>query len=266
MGFAKVGDARKKGTERERERERETSPPALSRSLSTFSTLDAPGKKKLPSLLRRQVLPRGGRTYTLCGTPDYIAPEVLLNRGHGRGADWWSFGVLVYEALAGFPPFCAPDPADTYRRIVAGEWACPAHFSAAARDLVRRLLTADLSSRIGCLAGGAGDVKRHAWFRGVDWALLAAARTPAAAAARAAKAGAPAPAALGSAVVLPAPPIVPRGGNGAEDDTSNFDDFSGMAESNGGGASGGGNSGGSGGGGSDGSGLGRAEQAQFSDF
>ena len=173
MGFAKVGDARKKGTERERrERERETSPPALSRSLSTFSTLDAPGKKKHPSLLRRQVLPRGGRTYTLCGTPDYIAPEVLLNRGHGRGADWWSFGVLVYEALAGFPPFCAPDPADTYRRIVAGEWACPAHFSAAARDLVRRLLTADLSSRIGCLAGGAGDVKRHAWFRGVDWALL----------------------------------------------------------------------------------------------
>jgi hypothetical protein len=131
---------------------------------------------------------------------------------------------------------------------------------------VRRMLTADLSSRIGCMAGGAGDVKRHAWFRGVDWALLAAARTPAAAAARAAKAGAPAPAALGSAVVLPAPPIVPHGGNGAEDDTSNFDDFSGMAESNGGGGSGGGNSGGSGGGGSDGSGLGRAEQAQFSDF
>ena len=129
---------------------------------------------------------------------------------------------------------------------------------------MRRLLTADLSSRIGCLAGGAADVKRHPWFKGVDWALLAAARTPGAAAARAAKAGGTVPAVLGSAVVLPAPPIVPHGGSGLEDDTSNFDDFSGMpaaAESGGGG-----NGGGSGGGGGSGSGLGRAEQAQFSDF
>lgn len=175
---------------------------------------------------------------------------------------------MVYETLAGFPPFCAPDPADTYRRIVAGEWACPAHFSPPAKDLVRRLLTPDLSSRIGCLAGGASDVKRHAWFRGVDWSLLALARTPAAAAARAAKnGGAAAPAALGSGVILPPPPIVPHGGNGKEDDTSNFDDFSGMgSESSGVGGGGGGSGGGNGGGESGPGGLGRAEQAQFSGF
>jgi len=176
--------------------------------------------------------------------------------------------VLVYETLAGFPPFCAPDPADTYRRIVAGEWACPAHFSPPAKDLVRRLLTADLSSRIGCLAGGAGDVKRHAWFKGVDWTSLSAARTPAAAVARAAKAGAPAPTSLGSEVILPAPPIVPHAGDGREDDTSNFDDFSGMVEGGAGSGNGGGGNGngGNGSGGEGASGLGRAEQAQFSSF
>lgn len=123
-----------------------------------------------------KLLPRGGRTYTLCGTPDYIAPEVVLNAGHGRGADWWSFGVLVYEMLAGYPPFYDADTGETYRKIVDGGFTTPPHFSSAAKDLVTRLLTADLSRRLGCVAGGAADVKAHAWFRGVDWSAVAARR------------------------------------------------------------------------------------------
>ena len=173
MGFAKVRVAVGKEREREREREREQGG-CVARPPPTNTTRppSSPPPRRPPPSPSPQLLPRGGRTYTLCGTPDYIAPEVVLNRGHGRGADWWSFGVLVYEMLAGYPPFYDADTAETYRKIVDGGFAVPPHFSAAAKDLVARLLTADLSRRLGCLAGGGGDVRGHPWFRGVDWGAV----------------------------------------------------------------------------------------------
>ena len=60
------------------------------------------------------------KTYTLCGTPEYIAPEVLLNKGHGKGVDWWTLGILNYEMLAGQPPFVDDDPMGIYQQILAG--------------------------------------------------------------------------------------------------------------------------------------------------
>ena len=121
--------------------------------------LDAGGHLKVADFGFAKALPRGGRTYTLCGTPDYLAPEVILNKGHGPAVDGWSLGVLIYEMLAGAPPFVEADVGATYRRAVEGRFAVPPHFSAAARDLVRRLLSVDLSQRLGCLAGGVGDIK-----------------------------------------------------------------------------------------------------------
>ena len=65
------------------------------------------------------------KTYTLCGTPEYIAPEVLLNKGHGKGVDWWTLGILVFEMLAGEPPFVDDDPMGIYQQILAGKLTFP---------------------------------------------------------------------------------------------------------------------------------------------
>lgn len=98
----------------------------------------------------RKVPPRQ-LTFTICGTPDYLAPEVFLGKGHGKPADWWSLGVLVYEMLAGAPPFGADDAAETYQRALRGRVTFPLHFSRPARDLVQKLLERDISKRLGCL-------------------------------------------------------------------------------------------------------------------
>ena len=59
--------------------------------------------------------------YTLCGTPEYIAPEVLLNKGHGKGVDWWTLGILMYEMMVGQPPFVDDDPMGIYQQILNGK-------------------------------------------------------------------------------------------------------------------------------------------------
>jgi len=109
------------------------------------------------------------KTYTLCGTPEYIAPEVLLNKGHGKGVDWWTLGILIYEMLAGQPPFVDDDPMNIYHQILAGKIAFPRHFDRNAKNLIKKLLTADLTKRYGCLKGGAEDIKKHRWFSHTDW-------------------------------------------------------------------------------------------------
>jgi len=112
------------------------------------------------------------RTYTLCGTPEYIAPEVLLNKGHGKPVDWWTLGILIYEMIVGYPPFVDEDPMGIYQKILSGKIVFPKLFDKNAKSLVKHLLTAELSKRFGNLKKGVEDIKEHKWFKDYPWDKL----------------------------------------------------------------------------------------------
>lgn len=103
------------------------------------------------------------------GTPDYLAPEVVSGAGHGKGVDWWTLGVLLYEMLASYPPFYDDEPMKTYAKILHASPAWPLHFSRNAIDLLKGLLCSKPTKRLGVTAGGADAIKRHPWFDGFDW-------------------------------------------------------------------------------------------------
>ncbi|KAK4768922.1 hypothetical protein SAY86_027072 [Trapa natans] len=111
--------------------------------------------------------------FSTVGTPNYIAPEVLLKKGYGMECDWWSLGVIMYEMLVGYPPFYADDPITTCRKIVhwGNHLSFPddAKLTPMAKNLICRLLC-DAEHRLG--SGGAQQIKAHPWFYGIEWDKL----------------------------------------------------------------------------------------------
>lgn len=130
--------------------------------------LDADGHIKLVDFgFAKQV---GNReTYTLCGTPDYLAPEVIHNSGHGLAVDWWALGVLIYEFLVGQPPFWDQNVMRLYEQIVEGRLRFPPNMPHAARNIITQLCETNVAQRLGYISGGAARVKAHPFFKEIDW-------------------------------------------------------------------------------------------------
>ncbi|XP_058821188.1 cGMP-dependent protein kinase, isozyme 1 [Topomyia yanbarensis] len=137
--------------------------------------LDSKGYVKLVDFGFAKFIGYSSKTWTFCGTPEYVAPEIVLNKGHDRSVDYWALGVLIHELLTGIPPFAAADPMKTYNIILKGIDMVnfPKHMSRSAISLIKRLCRDIPSERLGYQRGGVQDIKKHKWFQGFDWEGLA---------------------------------------------------------------------------------------------
>ncbi|KAK3932423.1 cGMP-dependent protein kinase, isozyme 2 forms cD5/T2 [Frankliniella fusca] len=133
--------------------------------------LDETGYVKLVDFGFAKRLQHGRKTWTFCGTPEYVAPEVILNRGHDISADYWSLGVLMFELLTGTPPFTGADPMKTYNIILKGIDAIdfPRNITRNATALIKKLCRDNPAERLGYQKGGISEIQKHKWFDGFNW-------------------------------------------------------------------------------------------------
>uniref|UniRef100_A0A8C8EXD1 protein kinase C n=1 Tax=Oncorhynchus tshawytscha TaxID=74940 RepID=A0A8C8EXD1_ONCTS len=141
--------------------------------------LDTQGYVKIADFgLCKEGMGYGDRTSTFCGTPEFLAPEVLTDTSYTRAVDWWGLGVLVYEMLVGESPFPGDDEEEVFDSIVNDEVRYPRFLSTEAIGIMRRLLRRNPDRRLGSGEKDADDVKKQSFFRGVDWEALLQRRLP----------------------------------------------------------------------------------------
>lgn len=135
--------------------------------------LDEKGYAKLTDFGLAKFIQKEEKALTFCGTPEYLAPEVILGKGHNRPADWWSLGILIYEMLHGLPPFYSSNLNMMYKRAIKDivHWKPNIEVSNKAKDLIVKLLHKNPSKRIGSEADSL-EILCHPWFEDLDWTQL----------------------------------------------------------------------------------------------
>ncbi|XP_048577450.1 ribosomal protein S6 kinase alpha-2-like isoform X2 [Nematostella vectensis] len=134
--------------------------------------LDASGHVALTDFGLSKESEHDQKTYSFCGTVEYMAPEVVNRRGHSQAADWWSYGVLMFEMLTGSLPFQGKDRKDTMNMILKAKLGMPQFLTPEAQSLLRQLFKRNPLNRLGAGDLGIEDIKKHPFFSTINWELL----------------------------------------------------------------------------------------------
>eukprot|EP00826_Nyctotherus_ovalis_P042023 TRINITY_DN4286_c0_g1_i12.p1 TRINITY_DN4286_c0_g1~~TRINITY_DN4286_c0_g1_i12.p1 ORF type:complete len:321 (-),score=95.68 TRINITY_DN4286_c0_g1_i12:167-1129(-) len=141
--------------------------------------LDQNGHVKLTDLgLSKEGVAFGkAKTYTFCGTPEYLAPEIISGTGHNKAVDWWSLGALIYEMLTGRSPFANENRKQMLKNILKKPPEMRSYFSEEAKNILKRLLCVDPLHRLGSSEQDAEEIKADPFFRSINWKELEGRRT-----------------------------------------------------------------------------------------
>nr|GEV21517.1 serine/threonine-protein kinase AtPK2/AtPK19-like [Tanacetum cinerariifolium] len=134
--------------------------------------LDSEGHVMLTDFGLAKQFDENTRSNSMCGTIEYMSPEIVQGRGHDKAADWWSVGILMYEMLTGKPPYRGGNRQKIQQKIVKDKIKLPAFLSSEAHSLLKGLLQKESSRRLGSGPGGSDEIKRHSWFKSINWKKL----------------------------------------------------------------------------------------------
>ena len=141
--------------------------------------MDENGYLRLADFGMAKQLNNNEKAMSFCGTPEYLAPEIIIGKGHDKNADWWSFGILLYEMLCGLPPFYVENLERMYELIKSGTLKFPKRIqlSDEAKDVIKKLLERDVNKRLG--NKGINEIKEHPFFKDIDFDLIVQKKIPA---------------------------------------------------------------------------------------